>query len=385
VAHSVLLILVPAAVAATGAAFEASRLRKRRDENAVNARSTAVVLFDALWPSYVAGLLIQLLAIVLVSTQAAGGASGIPWGLLIAIAAILAFHTSVGFLLGALLRPVIAIPLALAFSYSWLGFTGTVDWFPLRHLAGLVLETCCFYDEAVSSWSIIAATTFSVGVASACLAASAALLHSPGRPGTARFILPVGLALASSVLGLAAASALTSTAAVPRSPDELVCDRNGIEVCLYPEQLGDAETVETMRAMMLRLEDLGVTAPDRVVAGRDGVNADVLEVRYLPGMTTPELAGSIASSFRGDQLLNCSEEPVEETIERQQSGDTARSWLTGTMAGQPITQAGAAEGAPEGAYLSALERLSIEKQVQWINAVLRSMDSCDSNPPGAPS
>lgn len=72
VAHSALLIIVPAAVASTGAALDAARLRVRREENALAVRAPARILLDAFWPSYVVGVLAQTAAVMIVAFTAAG-------------------------------------------------------------------------------------------------------------------------------------------------------------------------------------------------------------------------------------------------------------------------------------------------------------------------
>ncbi|WNY34082.1 hypothetical protein Q9Q99_00210 [Curtobacterium flaccumfaciens] len=72
------------------------------------------------------------------------GAPGGPSPLVgLAFAGILFFHSCIGFALGRWLPPVVSIPLSLLVSYSWIGFTWSVDYFPLRYLAGLVMADCC--------------------------------------------------------------------------------------------------------------------------------------------------------------------------------------------------------------------------------------------------
>ena len=377
VAHSVLLLIVPAAVASTGAALEASRLRTRRAENVVNTRSPTIVLLSAIWPSYAAGLLLQTGAIGLVAATAWGGSSAVPAGLLGAIAALLAFHLAAGFLLGSLLRPVHAAPLALAFSYCWLGFTGAVDWFAPRHLAGLVLESCCFYDEQPHGLSIAAAAAFSLFATSAFLSASAGLLGLLGEPRAALVGLPSLLLVLAVSLGLLLARPLGSTATQPRDTAGLDCSGTRIAVCLYPEQLASGDPRQRIEAMVLRLP-AALGLPARVLASRGPATAEGLTLRYVPGMTDLQIAAALASGVQGDQLLQCSE-PTARTIAREQVGDALRGWLTQRMAPSAGGESGMEPTAA--ALLAAVLRLPDDGQLRWASAASASLRDCAIVPP----
>ncbi|QTX05871.1 DUF7224 domain-containing protein [Agromyces archimandritae] len=388
VAHSVLLLIVPAAVAATGAALEGARLRTRAIENRTNLRNPLAVLWDAIWTNYTAALIVQAFAIGLVAADAWGGRSRMPWELLIAIAAMLLFHSSAGLLLGSLLRPMLGVPIALAFSYAWLGFTGTVPWFAPRHLAGLVLETCCFYDQQPDPRSVLAASVFAILASAGFVAGAARALHLiPG--GWMPRIAAPALLTAAVVVGLAIAAGLTSTAATERTDAELRCTPGRTEVCLYPEQaaagLGSDPTAD-IQQMVDHVMALGVTMPDRVVAGSvDGsvstATAGELHLRYLPGMTVEQLAGSLASGFQGELALTCAAESVERTITRQEAADTARSWLALQFA-MAIRDTG--PGFEPQGPVATLVQASAAEQADWVGAALASMQACNAEPPTLP-
>jgi len=381
VAHSVLLFIVPAALAATGAALEASRLRARRVENATNIRGPWVTLANAIWPSYLGGLLVQGVAIALVATSAWGGDSAIPFGLLLSIASVLLFHTTLGFLMGSVMRPVIGVPVALALSYSWLGFTGTIEWFAPRHLAGLVLETCCFYDEQVNLLSMSAAIVFSTSASVAfCLVSASALGLTAARP-IQRIAAPSAFIALAAVGGLLLSGNLSSTATEPRDVSELKCSGGEVTVCLYPEQFATEDPVPQVQRMIQKVADLGVRVPLRVTASRAPAPDDHISFRYVPGMTNDQIAASLASSFQADQWLKCESEPVERTIARQDAGDVMRAWLALQMAGTPMADV-------QGSELPLFRSLMLatdEDQVAWITAALDSMDDCLVEPPSPPT
>lgn len=383
VSHSVLLIMVPAGVAATGAALEAARLRTARERAALNVRSAPVVVLDAIWPSYACGILLACAAIAVVAMSAWGGSSRFPWGIAGTVAAILLFHTSAGFFLGAVLRPVVSIPLALAFSYVWLGFTGAIDWFAPRHLAGLVIESCCFYDEQPNPLSLSAAVSFSLFAAAALLAFAAIRLRlwSP-RPAVA-VGTPAALGSAALAGGLLLAAALPSTATEERAASELLCSGTEVEVCLFPEQLSDGGLVPAVQEMVLRVEGAGVPLPRRVEAGRLPASASALRLRYYPGMTDAQVAGSLASSLRDEQTLACDAEPVERTIRRQRAADIARGWVQLRMSDADQVM----RDAPftESAAVAALRERDPHAQAEWVNAARASMRDCAADPPAEPA
>ncbi len=338
------------------------------------------MVWSALWPSYLAGFLTHTVAVAVTAVDAFGGDSELPWGIIGALTAVLCFHTGVGFALGALLRPVVGIALALVASYSWLGFTGVVDWFPLRHLAGLVLETCCFYDEQVDARSVIAVTIFSL-LASAGLLISGTMALRLDRASRPLLLSVAGaLIVAAFVGGLVVARPLTSTAAEPRDAAALECAGQPVQVCLYPEQIITSDPRPLVAEMISTLRDEGIALPTKVVAGRSTSDPDVLPFRYVPGMNDVSIASSLASSVQGELDLNCEDEVAERTIARQDASDTARAWLMLQMGS--TVDASAAESLPTDLpLLASLLRAEPAAQVQFVNAAIASMRDCAVDPP----
>ena len=380
IGHSVLLLLVPAAVSATGAALEAARLRTRRQENAVNVRSSALIVWNAVWPSYLCGLLAQLIAIGIVALSMTGGAGRIPWEMLGAIGAMLLFHTTLGFFMGSVVRPIFGVPAALAISYIWLGFTGTVPYFELRHLAGLVLETCCNIDQQPNPASLAAVTVFSIlAAAGLLLSASAALRIVAGR--TVLFAFAGGgLVVAAFGTGLVVANGLPPSSAEPRDRGELVCTDGEVTVCLFPEQQ-DPVIVARTQEMVQRVRAQGVVIPDRVEASSGAeYDLDRIRLRTFAGMSEQLLAGSLASDLPESI---CDGDPVKVAIERDLARSTAVVWLQATMLGVDI-----GEISLEGAYpalTARVETFAAESEagrVAWVNEAIASLRDCATTPPG---
>jgi hypothetical protein len=388
VAHPILLILVSAGVSEVGAALEGARLRRGTRTNVLNLRAPAAVIFDAIWPSFVCGLLLQFAAIALTAVYAPGGSSALPFALLAAIGAMLLFHTAAGFLIGTLAPPVVSIPLSLVFSYCWLGFTGTVGWMPLRHLAGLVLESCCSVDEQPAPASLAAVTLFSVIAALGMLVAAAARLRlsaAEGRQSAVYAIATVVVALAATV-GLLVAAGLGPTSAEQRAAAALICFHGRPVVCLYPEQLAGPPVVSEVKQMLGNVTETGVALPQRVVAGRGEASRTRIDLRYVLGMSRSQIADSLASSFQGDESLVCKGEPSRRLVHRQEVGEIVRGWLTATMLGQHSTKglSDLVGDVPNG--LGALLRLPAAQQATWITQGMASMTRCDVDPhPGIPS
>ncbi|KAA9085428.1 DUF7224 domain-containing protein [Microbacterium radiodurans] len=382
IGHSVLLVLVPAAVSATGAALEAARLRTRRQENAVNVRSSASIVWNAIWPSYLCGLVAQLIAIGIVALSTTGGAGRIPWGMLGAIGAMLLFHTTLGFFMGSLVRPIFGVPAALAMSYIWLGFTGTVPYFELRHLAGLVLETCCYYDQQPRPASLASVTVFSILAAiGLVLPASAALRIVAGRTVLAA---SVGAALVVGAFGagLVVANGLPPSAAEPRDRGELVCTDGEVTVCLFPEQQ-DPVVVARTQEMVTRVRDQGVMIPARVEASSGAeYDRDRIRLRAFAGMSDQQLAGSLASDL---PETICDGDPVEVAIERDLARSTAVVWMQATMLGVDLSEV-PLNGAEPGltARVGALGAESEASRVAWVNEAIASLRDCATTPPGLP-
>ncbi|CAI9389602.1 hypothetical protein [Microbacterium sp. T2.11-28] len=390
IGRSVLLILVPAAVGATGAALEASRLRVRRTESVLGVRSPVSIIAVALWPSLVCALVTMVIAVGVIVVAGGGGTEGaIPWGIVGAVAAILVFHTCLGFALGSIVRPVFGIPMALVASYSWLGFTGTVDWFELRHLSGLVIETCCEYEQQPIAASLLSATLFSVIGGIGLLLFSCAVLRITGRHGIVVGATGVTLVTGALAVGLAVATGLGPSSAGPRDPDALVCSAGEVTVCLFPEQIA-ADAARTDRsvaslptrvsALISRARAAGVDLPTRVSAypGREE-DRNVVRLIYLEGMTDEQLAASLASDIPGDI---CPPHAGDEAAHRETSRAVAVAQLRAIMLGRDATLDDVDDLYGQAAEtLEAVVSLPLDAQAAWVDGVIAALEDCALHPP----
>jgi len=390
IGRSVLLILVSAAVGASGAALEASRLRVRRTESVLGLRSPASILAVVLWPSLVCALLTQVFAVGVVVVADGGGTEGaIPWGMVGAVAAMLFFHTCLGFALGSILRPVFGIPLALVASYSWLGFTGTVDWFELRHLSGLVLETCCDYEEQPIAASLLSATLFSLFGGIGLLLVACVALRLAGRHDLLVGTTGATLVAGTAVVGLAVATGLGSTSAEPRDADDLTCFPGEVTVCLFPEQVEaderradrDVASLPTrVSALIGRARTAGVDLPTRATTylGRED-DPHVVRVIYQEGMTGELLAASLASDVPQGF---CASDDGDEAAQRETSRAVAIAQLRAIMLGRDATMDDVDDlYGQAAATLEAVVALPLGAQAAWVNEVIAALDDCALHPP----
>ena len=389
IARSVLLLLVSAAVAATGAALEASRLRVRRTESVLSVRSPASVIAAALWPSLVCALLAQVFAVGVIAATGGGLEGAIPWGMVGTVAAMLFFHTCLGFAIGSIVRPVFGIPVALVASYSWLGFTGTIDWFELRHLSGLVIETCCDYEEQPIAASLLSATLFSLIGGVGLLLFSCAALRIAGRHDRLAGATGVALVAGALAAGLAVATGLGPGSGEPRDPDELVCFAGEVTVCVFPEQI-EADEERTDRSvpslparvstLVIRARAAGVDLPTRVTASFAELHdRRLVRLIYQDGMTDELLAASLASDLPEGP---CRSDDGDEAAQRATSRAVAIAELRAIMLGRGATMADVEDlyGDAEGT-LDAVVTLPLGAQAAWVNGVIAALDDCRLHPP----
>ncbi|MFV0373844.1 hypothetical protein [Microbacterium sp.] len=320
--------------------------------------------------------------LVLVSLTAWGGGSAFPWGMVGAIAAMLFFHTSLGFALGSVVHPVFGIPLALASSYIWLGFTGTVSTFELRHLAGLVLETCCSYDRQPDARSVLAATMFSLLAGLGLLFLAAAALRIVAARTWLATLVGGALVVAGVWSGFAAARGLGPSAAEPRDSADLVCAGGRVRVCLFPEQV-DSAVFQSIQTMVHNVRHEGVSVADSVVASSAVVyDEDTIRLGYMPGMTEEQIAQSLASDLPEPV---CSGDRVDVAIARDTFRSTAVAWIAITMLGGDRERLDSGDLDTEvGSSLDALLVLPRAAQAAWVNEAISAVRDCAVSPPEGP-
>ena len=341
-----------------------------------------LVLATALLPNLAVALVLHFLSVLLLAAMSGPVASAIPVDMLATQCAMLLFHAALGLAVGSAFRPVVAIPLALAVSYCWLGFTGTTEDPALRHLAGLVLETCCTADQQPAPASLIATSTFSVIGALALMAASARLLQLGRRSAPLDAVLPVGLLVVALVVGLTFARDLGYTATVPRDRAALECSGAQPAVCLFPEQLAARDVRASIGEMVRRLEGTGIEVPDVVEAGSGGAGAGRLSVVVAPTMDERELAASLATSIVGPGAPACAEDP-EAAIARGELWGNLVVWVAVRL--EPSVEVAHFADA-FGADTGSIERLLAAEaatQSDWVDAAQAATTSCAADPAAA--
>jgi hypothetical protein len=376
-AGSAIYLVFSCGVAATAGAWEGRRFRAAAPVIESSSRSSAAVVTEHLWTPLAAGLLLQLVAVVLMSRDT-WGAPGGPSPLVgLAFAGILLFHSSIGFVLGRWLPPVASIPLSLLVSYSWLGFTWSVDSFPLRYLAGLVMADCCSVETALDIRAPIIATAFSVLAGCSLLVIAVAGRASGDR--MHRFGLPIGASSFAviTVTALAAGSGLEAAPIADRPQAQAICSGGAPTICLFPEQRAPGDSGSIIRKASENLSRAGVTVQPVIRASNAPSTPDVLKLVVQVRMTDANLLHSITTSMLGDaEVASCGAE--QDDTERLNDAAVANRWLI-DVAAEGIVNAEQVEPALEmddPGVLRALRRAPIPAQAAWVSATIDRLTDC---------
>ncbi len=388
VAGSAIFLFFPCAVASVSAAQEGARARRGRLSTVPHARREIQLVVAALWPSLACAAAVQLAAVLILSRGTWGTAATDPFTLVLlagAFVAILVLHTAMGYLLGRHLPLAASIPVALLLSYSWLGFTWSVNWFPLRYLSGLVLADCCSVDTALDARAPLAAIVFSLGMG--LLLIAAAVIRST--ESTARLAIRwssvAAAATAVTVAGILIAGDLGYSPAVARPGSAAACSGTAPSVCLYPEVRGSGTAEGTLRRAVQNLESAGLPVPATVRMGDDARTDDTLSMVVTVGMTDAQVIHSLAVSF-----LPLSGAPACGTAtdlqQRQATYSTVGAWIV-RVAAQGIVDPASVQPVSAGqpGDHDALARLDPQRQLTWVEAALPSLEDCSVAPVPVPT
>jgi hypothetical protein len=388
VAGSAIFLFFPCAVASVSAAHEGARARRGGLSTSPHARREMQIVATALWPSLAAAVVVQLGAMLILSRGTWGTTATDPLTIVLlvgAFVAILFLHTAMGYLVGRLLPLAASIPVALLLSYSWLGFTWSVSWFPLRYLSGLVLSDCCSVDTALDARAPLAAIVFSLGMGMLLIAAA-----------VIRTAVSTGLLVIQWTSVAAAASAVTITGilivgnlgfspAVARPAVEAACSGTAPAVCLYPEVRGTGEPEGTIRQAVHNLDAAGLPVPETVRMGAEPRTDDTLSMVVTVGMTDAQVIHSLAVSF-----LPLSGAPACSTTadlqQRETTYSTVGAWIV-HVAAQGIVDPSSVRPVSAGqpAESDALARLDPRRQLAWVKAALPSLEDCSVAPVPVPA
>ncbi|MBO9040622.1 DUF7224 domain-containing protein [Curtobacterium flaccumfaciens] len=385
-AGSAIYLVFSCGVAATAGAWEGRRFRAAAPVIESSSRSSAAVVADHLWTPLAAGLLLQVVAIALMSRDT-WGAPGGPSPLVgLAFVGILFFHSCIGFALGRWLPPVASIPLSLLVSYSWLGFTWSVDYFPVRYLAGLVIADCCSVETSLDVRAPIIATAFSLLAGCSLLVIAVARRSSGDR--AHRFGVQIGASSFAVVtlVALAAGSGLGAAPILGRPQAQATCSGAAPTICLFPEQRDTGNSESVIRKAVENLSRAGITVPPTIRASNAPATADVLNMIVQVRMTDSDLLHSITTSMLGDaEVAYCGTE--EDDTERRNDAAVANRWLI-DVAAESIVNADHVEPALEldnPDVLRALRRAPAPAQAAWVTATVDRLTDCSIGHIAVPS
>ncbi|MFE2722278.1 hypothetical protein [Kitasatospora sp. NPDC059327] len=371
------LPFVCAACAAAGA-WEGARLHRGRVFDRSPVRSPLAITAPVLLPVAVMGGLGMVTALG-VTTLAGGTVSGVPQpGVFAVWAGLLLANTLVGSVVGRVLAPVVAVPLALVSSFVLNAYPASFDTYWLRHLVGGGLSDCCAVDQVLDHRAVLSALVFSGAVC----AAAVLVIRYRGAPAA----LAAGLAVTAGGVALAAlpARGLGPEPVVDRAATALVCDHGRPTVCLWPE-LG------TTRAGLIR-EEAGRVL--NTLAGNGVPVPATLTMAARPGPGEAKLGIPTTARVR-DVTPGVVSGLLPRTPDCARSGapypagaatGPVTAWLTAqaSPAGAPPGAAGRF-GAEDTALAEQVLRLPREAQLDWYRAVTEALRHCDTVAPLPPT
>ncbi|WIE73536.1 hypothetical protein [Curtobacterium sp. MCJR17_020] len=376
-AGSAIYLVFSCGVTATASAWEGRRYRSSASAVQSSSRSSAAVLTDHLWTPLAAGILLQVVAVVLMSRDTWGAPGGPPLLVGLAFASILFFHTCVGFAIGRWLPPVASLPLSLLASYSWLGFSWAVDYFPPRYLAGLVMSDCCSVETSLDLRAPVIATAFSALAGVGLLLIAAARRTSGDR--LHRFGAQIGAASFAvvTVIALVSGSSLGAAPITERPQSQSVCSGHRPTICLFPEQRADGDPEAVIRRAAENLSRSGITIQPTLRASNAASSSDDLNMIVQVRMTDADLVHSLTTSVLGDaEVAYCESEPDD--TERLNDAAVANRWLI-DVAAHGIVDADRVEPALEmddHSLLRELRNAPASAQAAWVTATIHRLTDC---------
>lgn len=381
---SAIFLLFSCALAGVSAAIEGSRERRARQSEIPAARSGTAIVIGRLWPSILLGFLVQLAGFLIMSGGTWGAPGYVPVLVWAMLAAVIFFHAALGYCLGRLLPIAAAIPLALVVSYSWLGFTWSISYFPLRYLSGLVLVDCCSLDTTLDARGPIATIVFSL-LAGLLLIVVARVKLRLQRPAS---ILILGASImgiaASTAVGLVIASGLGAQPVEPRPQAAARCHGSAPRICTYPEQVGSTDPSSTLRKAVSNLERLGVAVPATIRFTSKDSTAGTLNMAARPFMTPQQTLYSFTSAFMPPTVaVYCGNESDYNT--RVRTSAVIQTWLLNQASEglAPVDDTPSLDQDGLDAYTS-LERLTPAQQLRWYESNMPALERCDSQPTPVP-
>ncbi|MDQ4502647.1 hypothetical protein [Sinomonas sp. ASV322] len=396
--NAALFLLFSCGLAALSAAIEGSRDRSGKLGDLAVVRSSWHIAAQRLWPSLLAGATVQTVGTLFLASAAFGAPGRPPWELPVAYVAIVFFHASLGYALGRFLPAIAAIPLSMLSSYGWLGFTWSVPYFPLRHLAGPALASCCGPASELNPLAVWAPIAFSIP-AGVLLLALVALNPPVGRAERARVGRRRARAAMAVASGLVACLAVVTACSLflarnvgafayqDRPESELECSGQRPRICLFPEQLASSDPRPVLAAAFSRLEAAGMPLFMAVNAGVGDSNPTDAIAVVAVGIRSSEaeLIHAAASAYTAPLTgIDCGATDYRPWL---RAYGILSAWLEleaskGVVAPERV-RAGVARDTLDD--LDHLQARPLGEQREWIRSALESLKRCEAvSPDDAP-
>lgn len=380
VAGSAVFLIFSCGVAATAAAWEGRRARSSRALLSRSVRSDFLVVGDVLWPPFVSGCAVQAAALLVMSRDTWDAPGAPPPGALAALASIILFHTLLGFTLGRWLPPLAGVPAALLSSYCWLGFAWSIDYFPLRYLAGLSMSDCCTIETVLDPRAPLTAIVFGVPAAIALFCIAVADRSSPARAKRRGVELGAAAMVLVAAVALTAASPLGATPLRARPAADLTCRGSAPTVCLFPEQTARDDPEAVIRHVAANLVAAGMPVPPTIRSGTGASTSSTLQIVVQVGMTDADLVHSVTTSFLPPEIAAYCGSPSDYD-RRLNAAAVVDRWLItiGSSGIVPADDVAPATELTDDELLLRLDRAGSAAQRDWVVETLRDLTDCDSD------
>ena len=288
--------LISAFVAGTSA-WEGARLRRSRIWGGPWVRRSLYIAGRLLVVPIAAGIVSAGCAVAVAHIRA-GAFPPDPVIVAVVILDIITY-ASVGFALGILAPPALAVPVAAVLPVLWLAFVPAMYPVWLRHLAGMYRD-CCSLDQTLAPQAAVASVSMDIAF---MLAATVACLVDWR---LVQRVTGSALALAAGALiGIPLASSLTFAPAVARDTSLLSCaPAGGAEVCLWPEHSAAASQIQaTVARVYSKWLAIGIDAPSTFTEASGVPAPGTIQVHFQEPFTvdavTLALADGMLPAFGG--------------------------------------------------------------------------------------
>lgn len=384
-ANASIFLIFSCPVSSASAAIATSRLRRADVWALPTVRSRAAIALRMLLPSFLAGIFVQIVGLLVLVPKTWGAPGRIPFEILLVWVAILLLHVAIGCLFGMLLPVAASIPLAIFISYCWLGFTWALDYFPIRYLSGLIIAACCSVDTTLDERSVIAVVLFSLLMSVSLLGFTIASGSGTWNKGLLAGVVAGVLAIGAFVVGLNVAQGLPAQPVAKRSTSDLICAGEEPRICAFPEQLERQDPRPVLETAYKNLRDEGIPLPSVITASNTEADRASLRVVITTRPSAEQLVYSIAAGLLPDDLAPYCDDGSD-YLERLEVAAVARWWLQ-SVAAKDLVDAPSfvSVGADAELAYTGFDRLTRREQHDWYLSASPALWQCSSKPVRIPS